>query len=216
MHRRANEKTVRASVVVLDVSAGGLRIRTTDTVPESGEVRIKFAGMVRDGEAHILPMGEATVAGIEFAQSRNPKSYTLPPNPIGGPMPADRRHFLPQSAGLAALTGVAGCSTAESKSGRPRRPIHLRPPGRHARHQRGRHRHHPGSLIMPPEVIRAMEEASRQFVPMRELHDKSGKHLANIIGVPAVTSRAALASAITVATAACLVATTPSCAPCLM
>ncbi|MEZ5362032.1 MAG: PilZ domain-containing protein [Bryobacterales bacterium] len=68
MEWRANEKTVRASVVVLDVSAGGLRIRTTDTVPESGEVRIKFAGMVRDGELrYTLPMGEATVAGIEFA-----------------------------------------------------------------------------------------------------------------------------------------------------
>ncbi|MEZ5395535.1 MAG: hypothetical protein R2724_22355 [Bryobacterales bacterium] len=118
-------------------------------------------------------------------------------------MPADRRHFL-QSAGLAALTGVAGCSTAESKSeGLAGPSIYDRLGVTPVINAVGTVTILGGS-IMPPEVIRAMEEASRQFVPMRELHDKSGKHLANIIGVPAVTITCGAASAITVATAACL------------
>ena len=65
---RAGEKTGRANVVVLDVSAGGLRFRTVDPIPEMCEVRLKFAGMARDGELrYALPLGGATIAGIEFA-----------------------------------------------------------------------------------------------------------------------------------------------------
>lgn len=57
----------RANVVVVDVSAGGLRLRSMDPIPEEGEVRVKFAGMVRDGELRYgLPLGGATIAGIEF------------------------------------------------------------------------------------------------------------------------------------------------------
>jgi len=57
----------RANVMVLDVSAGGLRLRSKDPIPEEGEVRVKFAGMVRDGEIrYCLPLGGAAVAGIEF------------------------------------------------------------------------------------------------------------------------------------------------------
>ena len=53
--------------MVVDVSAGGLRLRSLDPIPEDGEVRVKFAGMVRDGEIrYCLPLGGATVAGIEF------------------------------------------------------------------------------------------------------------------------------------------------------
>ena len=57
----------RANIVVVDVSAGGLRLRSLDPIPEEGEVRVKFAGMVRDGEIrYCLPLGGATIAGIEF------------------------------------------------------------------------------------------------------------------------------------------------------
>ena len=62
------DKVRRVSVVVVDVSAGGLRFRTTEDVPESGEVRVKFAGMVRDGEVrYALPLGGAVIVGVEFA-----------------------------------------------------------------------------------------------------------------------------------------------------
>lgn len=118
-------------------------------------------------------------------------------------MPADRRQFL-QSAGLAALTGAAGCSTAESKSeGLAGPSIYDRLGVTPVINAVGTVTILGGS-IMPPEVVRAMEEASRQFVPMRELHEKASKHLASIIGVPAVTITCGAASAITVATAACL------------
>lgn len=64
---RSAGKTGRANVVVVDVSAGGLRIRTTEPVPELGDVRVKFAGMVRNGEIrYALPLGGATVVGVEF------------------------------------------------------------------------------------------------------------------------------------------------------
>lgn len=62
-----------------------------------------------------------------------------------------------------------------------------------------------GGSIMPPEVVRAMEEASKYFVPLPELQQKAGARLAEMIGVPAAMVTAGAASAITVATAACIV-----------
>ena len=62
-----------------------------------------------------------------------------------------------------------------------------------------------GGSIMPPEVVRAMEEASKFFVPLPELQLKAGARLAEILGVPAAMVTAGAASAITVATAACAV-----------
>ena len=62
------DRVKKATVLVVDVSAGGLRIRTSEAIPEQGEVRVKFAGMVRDGEIrYSLPLGGATVAGVEFS-----------------------------------------------------------------------------------------------------------------------------------------------------
>ncbi len=64
---RKDGKPARANAVVVDVSAGGLRIRSVEPLPDSGEVRVKFAGMVRDGEIrYSLPLGSATVVGVEF------------------------------------------------------------------------------------------------------------------------------------------------------
>ncbi len=61
------EQPCRANVMVVDVSAGGLRLRSTEHVPDEGQVRVKFAGVVRDGEVRYrLPLGGATVAGVEF------------------------------------------------------------------------------------------------------------------------------------------------------
>lgn len=62
-----------------------------------------------------------------------------------------------------------------------------------------------GGSIMPPEVVRAMEEASRYFVSVPELQQKAGARLAQMLGVPAAMVTAGAASAITVATAACVV-----------
>jgi seryl-tRNA(Sec) selenium transferase len=61
-----------------------------------------------------------------------------------------------------------------------------------------------GGSIMPPEVVRAMEEASRYFIPLPELQLKVGARLAELLKAPAVMVTCGAASAISVGTAACL------------
>src|SRR5579872_1272706 len=67
-----------------------------------------------------------------------------------------------------------------------------------------------GGSIMPPEVVRAMDEASKHFVSLEELQIKSGEKLAELLGIPAALVTAGCASAITVGTAACVVEGDPS------
>ncbi len=61
-----------------------------------------------------------------------------------------------------------------------------------------------GGSIMPPEVLRAMEEASRYFVPLPELEKKVGDRIAELLKAPAAMVTCGAASAISVGTAACL------------
>jgi L-seryl-tRNA(Ser) seleniumtransferase len=61
-----------------------------------------------------------------------------------------------------------------------------------------------GGSIMPPEVVRAMEEASRHFVPLPDLQKKVGARIAELLNVPAAMVTGGAASAITVATVACM------------
>src|SRR6476661_8124724 len=61
-----------------------------------------------------------------------------------------------------------------------------------------------GGSIMPPEVVRAMEEASRYFIPLPELEKKVGSRIAELLQAPAAMVTCGAASAITVGTAACL------------
>ncbi len=61
-----------------------------------------------------------------------------------------------------------------------------------------------GGCIMPPEVVKAMEEAGRHFVPLGDLHEKVGERIARLIGVEAATITSGAAGAITLGTAACV------------
>jgi L-seryl-tRNA(Ser) seleniumtransferase len=61
-----------------------------------------------------------------------------------------------------------------------------------------------GGSLMPPEVLHAMAEAAQSFVSIPELQVKVGARIAELIGVPAACVTAGAASAITVATAACV------------
>ncbi len=61
-----------------------------------------------------------------------------------------------------------------------------------------------GGSLMPPEVVRAMAEAAEWFVSIPELQEKAGARIAELLGVPAAMITAGAASAITVATAACI------------
>src|SRR5262245_31553103 len=62
-----------------------------------------------------------------------------------------------------------------------------------------------GGSIMPPEVVEAMVEASKHFVQLPELQKKVGERIAELLKVPAAMVSCGAASAITVATAACVV-----------
>jgi L-seryl-tRNA(Ser) seleniumtransferase len=61
-----------------------------------------------------------------------------------------------------------------------------------------------GGSIMPPEVIRAMEEASRYFIPLPDLEKRVGARIAELLQAPAAMVTCGAASAIAVGTAACL------------
>ncbi len=63
---------------------------------------------------------------------------------------------------------------------------------------------HLGGTIMPPEVVRAMDEAGQHFVPLADLHEKVGERIARLIGVEAATVTSGAAGAITQGTAACV------------
>ncbi len=65
-----------------------------------------------------------------------------------------------------------------------------------------------GSL-MPPEVIEAMQVASRQYVRLNELHDAVGRRIAELLKCEAAMVSAGCASALTLATAACIAGDDP-------
>jgi D-glucosaminate-6-phosphate ammonia-lyase len=64
-----------------------------------------------------------------------------------------------------------------------------------------------GGVLMPPEVVAAMEEAAQYFISMPELLEKSGEHIAQLLGVEAAVVTTGAAGAITLATAACVTGT---------
>ncbi len=65
-----------------------------------------------------------------------------------------------------------------------------------------------GSL-MPPEVLAAMQVASRQYVRLEDLHDAVGKKIAQRLHCPAALVTAGCASALSLATAACVAGNDP-------
>jgi L-seryl-tRNA(Ser) seleniumtransferase len=60
-----------------------------------------------------------------------------------------------------------------------------------------------GSL-MPPEVVQGIQVASRQYVRLNELHDAVGRRIADLLKCPAAMVSAGCASALSLATAACV------------
>src|SRR6185295_13713775 len=60
-----------------------------------------------------------------------------------------------------------------------------------------------GSLMLP-EVVAGIQVASRQYVRLNELHDAIGKRIAELLKCPAAMVSAGCASALSLATAACV------------
>jgi L-seryl-tRNA(Ser) seleniumtransferase len=58
--------------------------------------------------------------------------------------------------------------------------------------------------LMPPEVVKAMEEASRSYVSIAELQEAAGGRIASLVGAEAALVTGGCAAALTLATAACV------------
>jgi D-glucosaminate-6-phosphate ammonia-lyase len=67
-----------------------------------------------------------------------------------------------------------------------------------------------GGSLMSQEVLQAMTEAAGWFVSIPELQEKVGERIAGLLKVPAAMVTAGAASAITVATAACMTRDNPA------
>src|SRR5262245_57573269 len=65
-----------------------------------------------------------------------------------------------------------------------------------------------GSL-MSPEVVAAMQVASRQYVRLNELHDAVGRRIAELLKCESAMVSAGCASALTLATSACVAGNDP-------
>jgi L-seryl-tRNA(Ser) seleniumtransferase len=63
--------------------------------------------------------------------------------------------------------------------------------------------------LMHPEVVEAINYASKQFVPLGDLHDAAGKRIAELIGCEAAMITSGAAAALTVGTAACITGRNP-------
>ena len=61
-----------------------------------------------------------------------------------------------------------------------------------------------GGSLMRPEVVEARQAAAGQFVNILELHEAVGQRIAALIGCPAALVTSGAASALTLATAACV------------
>lgn len=61
--------------------------------------------------------------------------------------------------------------------------------------------------LMQPEVVQAIEYASKQFVHLNELHDKVGEKIASLVQCEAAMVPAGAASALTLGAAACMTGT---------
>src|SRR5437762_445871 len=58
--------------------------------------------------------------------------------------------------------------------------------------------------LMHPEVVQAIDYASKQFVHLQDLHDAVGRRIASLIGSEAAMVSSGAASALTLGTAACM------------
>ena len=67
-----------------------------------------------------------------------------------------------------------------------------------------------GGSRMAPEVMAAMAEATRHFVDLNELLEKSGAYVAELIGVEAAYISAGAAAGLALATAACVAGADPA------
>jgi L-seryl-tRNA(Ser) seleniumtransferase len=110
-----------------------------------------------------------------------------------------RRQFL-SSASLAPLSGAAvRATTFAAPGGDVYRELGVKPFINAA----GTYTALSASL-MPPEVAKAMEEASKSYVSIAELQEAAGRRISSLVGSESALVTAGCAAALTLATAACV------------
>jgi L-seryl-tRNA(Ser) seleniumtransferase len=118
----------------------------------------------------------------------------------------DRRTFL-QSLPALPLAGVA--ATAAAAPAAAAAPDYFRDLGvRPFINAAGTYTVLTASLMLP-EVVEAIEYASKRYVPLNDLHDAVGQRLAERLGVEAVMITSGAAAALTLGTAACVAGSNP-------
>ena len=120
----------------------------------------------------------------------------------------NRRGFLQMLSGLPLVGGFLASSTASARvaaaGGDYFRELGVRPFINAA----GTYTVLTASL-MQPEVVEAIEYASKRYVPLNDLHDAIAKRLAERLGVEGVMITSGAAAALTLGTAACVAGKNP-------
>jgi D-glucosaminate-6-phosphate ammonia-lyase len=114
-----------------------------------------------------------------------------------------RRSFLGLLAGLPCLGGLKRFAATEVA---PARDVIRELGVRSFINAAGTFTNLTGSL-MAPEVMAAMQVASRKYVRLEDLHDAAGRRIADLLHCPAALVTAGCASALSLATAACVAGT---------
>ena len=118
-----------------------------------------------------------------------------------------RRRFLETASGLPLVGGLLATGAASTAAAAPRARHYFRDLGvRPFINAAGTYTAMTASL-MPPEVMAAINYASRHYVMLDELHDKVGERIATLVHAEAAMVTSGAASALTLGTAAVLTGT---------
>lgn len=115
---------------------------------------------------------------------------------------SNRRTFLQSLSNVPLLGGLLATRTAPAAVKDVFQDLGVRPIINAA----GAYTMFTGSL-MRPEVVKAIDAASRKFVRLDELHDAVGKRIASLLGVEAAMVPSGAAAGLTLGTAACITGT---------
>jgi L-seryl-tRNA(Ser) seleniumtransferase len=124
-------------------------------------------------------------------------------------MSPHRRGFLQALAGLPGASALLGWLAPSSTAAGPARNVYRELGVRPLINAAGTYTALGGSL-MPPEVLAALESAAGQYVNLLELHEAVGQRIAARVGCEAALVTAGAASALMLATAACVAGKDPA------
>src|SRR4051794_23189902 len=119
------------------------------------------------------------------------------------PLQTKRRAFLRTLAGVPAIPLLASGGEAAAREVTPSRDVIQELGVRSFINAAGTFTALTGSL-MRPEVMEAMQVASRKYVVLDDLHAAVGQRIAELLGCPAALVTSGCASALSLATAACV------------